>query len=153
MVAHSTAEKLEEHDTMNEKQLKRMLILEKYNEGLIKRSEAAEKLGISERQITRLAKGLKEEGEAALIHKSKGRKPVNVTSHEIIGDVLKARNEVQNEKSNIRKFKAILEERYGISVAYSTLYRLLNANGIKSTKRHGRKSEELLKKDAKAFLV
>ena len=54
---------------MSRKQLKQAHVLRSYNEGMFSRREAAEKLGMSERQVQRLAKGMREEGEKALIHK------------------------------------------------------------------------------------
>jgi len=45
--------------------------------GLLSQEEAAEALRLSERQITRLAKGMREQGGEALIHKNTGRKPAH----------------------------------------------------------------------------
>ena len=57
---------------MSKKQLKRAHIMRNYNEGIISRKEAVEKLQMSVRLVTRLSKGVKEEGEKALIHKNTG---------------------------------------------------------------------------------
>ena len=43
---------------------------------------AATALGISERQMIRLRNGVKEEGAAFLIHKNKGRSPVDAVTEE-----------------------------------------------------------------------
>jgi len=45
---------------MSREQLKRAHVLRMYNEGLMNRKEAAEALRLSERQITRLGKGVRE---------------------------------------------------------------------------------------------
>lgn len=45
--------------------------------------QAAVVLGLSERQVMRLKKGMKQDGEASLVHKNRGRKP----KHAITGDV------------------------------------------------------------------
>lgn len=47
-------------------------------EGQVTAKEAAEKLGLSERQVKRLRKGVGEEGPVFLIHKNTGCKPVHV---------------------------------------------------------------------------
>lgn len=46
-------------------------------------SEAAETLGLSERQVKRLKKGVKEQGETFVIHKNRGRKPSHALTDEI----------------------------------------------------------------------
>ena len=66
---------MEERITMSKEQLSQAHVLRKYNEGLMSRKEAAVVLRLSERQITRKAKGVRGEGEEALIHKNTGRKP------------------------------------------------------------------------------
>ncbi len=54
---------------MNEKQLNRYRVISNVIEGNLKPCDAAESLGLSERQIYRLKKGVEEEGVSLLIHK------------------------------------------------------------------------------------
>lgn len=68
---------------MSQEQLKRYTVIKKTLEGIMTVKEAAEVLGLSDHQIIRLRKGVKENGAAALIHKNKGRKPAHVIPDEL----------------------------------------------------------------------
>ena len=142
--------------------LKQAHVLRKYNEGLKSRKETAEALGLSERQITRLAKGVKEEGESALIHKNTGRKPSHALSEEDKDRILAIREEEQYAKCNHLHFQELLQREHGIKISYSALYILLKGRGINSPKKrrkavkHRRRKRkaragELLQLDATPF--
>ena len=81
---------------MSRKQLKQAHVLRNYNEGLMSRKETAEVLRLSERQITRLGKGVREEGETALIHKNTGRKPSHALSEEEKTRIVTIRKSIGN---------------------------------------------------------
>jgi len=120
---------------MSQKQLKQAHVLRNYNEGNLRRKEAAEKLVISERQISRKAKEMKERGEASLIHKNTGRKPARALKEERKEQILALRREAVYEGCNISHFRDILQGK-GIDISYDALYRLLNTAGIPSPKKH-----------------
>ena len=120
---------------MSRKQIKRSHVIRNYNEKVIDRKAAAEMLGLSERQITRLAKGMKEEGELALIHKNTGRKPAIALRTEEKAEIIRIRRSEIYKDSNIMHFKELLERGYQIKISYNALYRLLTENGIKSPKK------------------
>ena len=121
---------------MSRKQLKRAHVLRSYNEGMFSRKEAAEKLGMSERQVQRLAKGMREEGETALIHKNTGRKPAKALTDEKRERILELRKQEVFAKCNVMHFQEILERDHGIAISYSALYGLLKTAGIESPKKH-----------------
>jgi len=58
---------------MTQRDRDRLVTLRKVKKGGITQREAAEELGISERQVRRLMKGLKAEGDRAVIHGLRGR--------------------------------------------------------------------------------
>ena len=60
---------------MTQKQLNRYRIISLVIEGKVTVTEAAEDLKLSERQVKRLKKGVKEHGPGFLIHGNTGRKP------------------------------------------------------------------------------
>jgi transposase len=120
---------------MDRKALKQAHVLRNYNEGALSRKEAAEKLGLSERQVSRKAKELKEKGEAALIHKNTGRAPIHTLNAEMTEQILALRREATYEGCNISHFRDILAVKE-ISISYDALYRLLNREGIKSPMKH-----------------
>jgi len=147
---------------MSRKQLKQAHVLRKYNEGLLSREEAATAIGLSERQITRLSKGMKEEGETALIHKNTGRKPTHALTDEAKTRILEIHSDAVHVKCNHLHFQELLERNYGIKISYSALYNLMRENGIHSPKKkrktvkHRRrkrkpKAGELLQIDATPF--
>jgi transposase len=148
--------------TMSRKQLKQAHVLRKYNEGLLSRKEASTAIGLSERQITRLSKGMKEEGETALIHKNTGRKPVHALTDETKTRILEIHSDTMHSKCNHLHFQELLERNHEIKVSYSALYNLMKENGIHSPKKkrkaikHRRRKRkpmagELLQIDATPF--
>jgi transposase len=140
---------MKETITMSREQLKRAHVLRKYNEGLMSRKETASVLGLSERQISRLAKGVREEGESALIHKNTSRKPRHALTDEKKERILTIRNEEKYAKCNHQHFMELLEREHGIRISYSALYGLLKGWGIKSPKKR-RKTEKHRRRKRKA---
>ena len=67
---------------MSQKQLKTFKIINSFIDKSITRQQAAELLGLSTRQITRLKKGVLTSGAQSLIHKNTGRKPAHAVSGE-----------------------------------------------------------------------
>ena len=123
---------------MSRKQLKQSHVLRNFNERIIDRKTAAGALGLSERQITRLAKGMKESGELALIHKNTNRKPAHTLQPEIASEILRIYRTNEYAGCNINHFKELLEREHGIKISYTPLFRLLTDNGLKSPKKHNK---------------
>ena len=102
------------------KEIKRLKVLTLIAEGKLTRSEAAKKLGLSERQLYRIQKSYLEKGEQGLIHGNRGK-----VSHRRISDAI--RREIQTllkdqyEDYNTLHFQEILAEEHGIHLGYSTL--------------------------------
>jgi len=59
---------------LSQEQLKTYKVINSFIDNSISRQQAAELLGLSTRQITRLEKGALQSGIASLIHKNTGRK-------------------------------------------------------------------------------
>ena len=70
--------------TMRQTELKRLHVIRKAIERRIKQHEAAALLGVSERQIRRMVKRVKEESDKGIIHRSRGKQ-----SHHFIPDSLR----------------------------------------------------------------
>jgi transposase len=124
--------------TLNDKQFKRLDVLNKTIAGYITEQEAAEILGISKRQVQRLKKGVREHGAAALIHGSANRKPSHALTDEEKQRILIIREKPGYRKANFKHFAELLEVEYGIRISYSALYRLLKGEGINSPKTRRR---------------
>lgn len=70
--------------TMRQKDLKRLHIIRKAIDKQVKQREAAELLELSQRQIRRLVKRVREESDKGIIHRSRG-----IESHRAIADKIK----------------------------------------------------------------
>lgn len=120
---------------MTQKQLNRYKVISMAIEGSITISEAAVSLELSERQIKRLKKGVAAEGPGSLVHNNKDRKPTHAVSDELIQKIVDLKNSENYKNANFSHFNELLEEREGINISYSTLYRILTAAGINSPKK------------------
>jgi transposase len=147
---------------MSQKQLNRYSVISKLIDGNITTLEAAESLGLSERQIKRLKKGVIEEGPAFLIHKNTGRKPAHAISDDLAEKIIKLRNSDKYKDANFLHFQELLEKYERITISYKALYSILTKAGFKSPKkrrktkshnRRKRKSQEglLIQMDATPF--
>jgi transposase len=148
--------------TLTRKQLIRFSIINKATAGFITVSEAALALGLSERQIKRLKKDVKENGAAALVHKNSLRKPTTAISDAIIAKIIELKSSKPYKNANFKHFVELLSEYHDIKLSYSSLHRILVSNGLLSpkTKRrfkpHRRRSRRpqaglLLQVDATPF--
>ena len=68
---------------MSKKESRRVYVMEQVMQGKITVRQAAEILGLSERQIKRLKAGIKEKGLAALAHGNRGRKPKHAVPNDV----------------------------------------------------------------------
>lgn len=121
---------------MTQKERNKLYIARCLIDGKMTISEAAEVLGLSERQVKRIKKGVKENGEAFVIHKNRGRKPSHAIADETKDLVANIKNSSKYLKSNFSHFKELLEEHESIKLSQSSVYRILSSNGITSPKKH-----------------
>ncbi len=59
--------------TMSQKEMKRLHVIHKVREGLLKQKQAAEMISLSERQIRRIVKRISDEGDKGIQHRSRGK--------------------------------------------------------------------------------
>ena len=74
--------------TMSSKEIRRLHFIQSVLEKVITQAEAAETIGVSERQVRRIAKRVREEGDIGLIHRSRGRVSNNAISAKLKNRVL-----------------------------------------------------------------
>lgn len=114
------------------------------------------KLGISVRQLNRLIKILKDEGKRGFIHGNRSRKPINKHSDDFVKTIIAVIKEKYLEKNknytiaNFTHLVDLLLEYEKIKIDYSSLYRMLMDNGIRSPRirkstRKRIKKEEILR--------
>ena len=121
--------------TLSQKQLKTFKIINSFIDKSITRKQAAELLGLSPRQISRLKKGVLTSGAHSLIHKNTGRKPAHSVSDELKEAVLKIYSRPELSGVNSLHFKDILLTDFGISLSYSATSSILKNAGFESPKR------------------
>ena len=119
---------------MSQKQLKRLKVMNAYLDGTIDRKRASELLSLSERQISRLKKGLITQGEAFLIHKNTNRRPAHAIPSELKETILQIHTQEEFENVNFLHFNEILAEQYDIQISYTALSSILKSEGNKSPK-------------------
>jgi transposase InsO family protein len=148
--------------TMSKKQLNRFDVLSKANAGLITVHEASEALGLSERQVTRLKKKVRDEGATGVIHGNSSKQPANKISDQTKQEILNIRGQPELSTSNFEHFREKLLELHNIQISHGALHGILIANGIKSpmtrrrAKTHRRRKRRvqaglLLQMDATPF--
>ena len=74
---------------MNIKELKRLHVINKVLEKQMKQVEAAENLNLTDRQIRRILKRVREEGETGVIHRSRGKPSNRAYPANLKGTILK----------------------------------------------------------------
>ena len=124
--------------SLTKEQHDRLDVINKANAGFITVKEAAVKLSLSERQVQRLKKEIREDGPAALIHKNTNYKPVHTIPEDVKGKILSIREKPGYKNANFRHFQELLETEHGIVISYSALSNLLRKSGYVSPKKRRR---------------
>lgn len=96
--------------------------------------EAAELMGVSERQGWRILSAYRKEGAAALAHGNRGRTPANITPSVIRERVIILAKE-RYGGVNHTHLAELLTEREGVTISRSTLRRILTGAGLPSPRR------------------
>ena len=120
--------------TMTE--VKKMIVIQSVIDKKRTGKEASEILNISERQIWRLVKKVKEKGIDSLKHGNSTRTPKNKISDEIINKVVELKKSYEYEDANFKHFKELLEENENTKLSYSSVYNILKNNGFVSKDKH-----------------
>ena len=120
--------------TLNTKEQKRLMVLNKVNSKEIKVKEAATVLDLSQRQAWRLLASYRKEGCSALAHGNRGRKPPNALEYGLKVKVVElARSTYAG--FNTQHFTEFLAEREGVFVSRSSVRNILLESGIKSPRK------------------
>jgi len=113
---------------------KKYKVIQESLEGKLSVAEASALLGLSERQIIRLRKGVEEKGKGAVKHGNTGKPPITTIKAEQAQQIV----ELYKNKyygANYQHFTELLEENEGIGISNNTTKRILNVAGIKSPKK------------------
>ena len=109
-------------------------------EGKLTIKEGAERLRLSERQVKRLKRRVKENGVTSVMHRNCGRQPKHTTKPEIKQRILEIKAKPEYSAVNILHFQELLEREHKISISYTALRKQLIDQGYTSPKKR-RKSK------------
>lgn len=139
---------------MTQKQLNRYKVISLVIEKKLTIAEAANDLGLSERQIIRLKKGVIKHGPGFLIHKNSGRKPSHAIPDELEEQIISLKKSDLYAKANFLHFRDLLEEHENIKISYTPLYRILTNAGFESPKKRRKlKSHHRRKRKAREGIL
>lgn len=120
--------------TMSDKERDRLAAIRAVDAGQLTQKQAAEQLGISSRQVRRSLKRYREDGDAGLLHKSRGR-PSNRRTEAEIKEQVRALIEAHYRDFGPTLTSQMLEERHGIQVSAETLRRWKAKWGLHKPRR------------------
>lgn len=126
---------------LSQREAKRMRVLEQYLAGNISRWEAAEHIGITLRQLSRLKKRYEHEGAGGLTHGNRGRIAKHALSEELTAEVVRLFEEKYYD-CNHTHYTELLAEEEKISLSVSSVSRILKSHGHvskKTVKRRGKR--------------
>ena len=122
-------------------ELRRLHVIEKVLEGIIRQVEAAEILSLSGRQIRRIVKRIRSEGSRGIIHRSRGKPSKRRISEEIKEKIVNLyRTQYKGFGPTLASEKLL--ERDGIAISDETLRLWLLGTGDWKKARRGRKHRQ-----------
>lgn len=100
-------------------------------------TQAAERLGLKERQVGRLCASVRVEGNAGILHKSKGRPSNRRLSDELLSQAMSAVHDEMWEGFKPTFAREKLFEHYGLRIGLETLRKTMIAMGAWHGRRRG----------------
>jgi transposase len=141
---------------LSTKEARRVYVMEQVVAGKITVRQGAKYLGLSERQVKRLKKGMKEKGVAALAHGNRGRTPKH-TIPKNIRDVIVSLATGLYRNASAEHMAELSRLHQNISVSAKSITRILRQEGVwdPSVKKHRRrrKSRDRMPKEGMLIQV
>lgn len=133
-----------------EMDIEKLIVIQSVIDGKRTGKEASNKLNLSERQIWRLVKKVKNNGVEGIKHG-------NCFIHQPRFITFEFKEHIKNLKlsddycdANFKHFQELIEEHENIKISYTSLYKILTEYGIKSKKKHkDRKTHRQRKRKAR----
>lgn len=122
---------------VSQNDLLRIKVISMYRERRLSRQEAAEKLGLGERQVSRLAMRMREQGPEGLLHQGRGRRPVNRkpdTHRRALVELYRSKYRLFNRRHAF-EMMAIHEELPLENVSYTSFNRWCREAGLGKVRR------------------
>ena len=112
------------------KEIKKMMAIEAVIDGIRTGKEASKVLNLSERQVWRLVKKVREKGTIGIKHGNCNRSPKNKIPSDIVNKIIELKKSPNYENINFSYFRDLLEEKENIIISYSCLYNIMKDNGF-----------------------
>lgn len=125
---------MKETVTLNRKEQRRLMVLNKVDKGEVTGKEAAELVDLSVRHLRRILAAYRKEGAQALAHGNRVRKPCHALDENLKGQVV-ALAQSTYVGCNHQHFTELLAEREGITLSRSSVRRILLNAGIRSPRK------------------
>lgn len=119
-----------------EMEIEKLIVIQSVIDGKRTGKEASDKLNLSERQIWRLVKKVKENGIEGIKHGNSFIKKPRFLTNQLKEHIINLKLSDNYCDTNFTHFKELLEERENIKLSYTSLYKILSEYGIKSKKKH-----------------
>lgn len=123
-----------------EMDIEKLIVIEAVIDGKRTGKEASDKLNLSERQIWRLVKKVRENGPEGIKHKNCFIKQPRFITPELKEHIKNLKLSDDYCDTNFTHFQELLEERESIKISYTSLYKILTEYGIKSKKKHRKRN-------------
>lgn len=120
--------------TMTQKEITRLEVIQRLEAGRMLGREAAELLGLSERQVKRLRKAYRERGAAGLVHGNRGKQSPHRVAEAVEGQIVALVAAHYRDYNDVH-VSELLAERHDIAVSRSTVRRLRETHGLRGPKR------------------
>lgn len=124
----------------------RVGVLNRVLVGALSMKQAADLLGVGERQARRLVVAYRQAGPRGIVHKNRGRKPAHALPDELQAQVI-ALATGRYAGVNHSHLAELLAEREGLAIARPTLSRLLRLAGIRSPRPQRRRSRHRARRE------
>ena len=122
--------------TLNQKELKRLEVLNQLLAGKLTVAQAAQVLGVSQRQVQRLKAAYQTEGVGALVHGNRGRSsPKHTLSQQLRAQIVELARTTYLGFNYQHLSEALAERDEPILISHSSVRRLLQAEGIPSPRK------------------
>jgi transposase len=119
---------------MTQRQWQRLELVKRIEQGKLTITQCAKSLGLSKRQVKRLRKKIRLEGDKGVLHGNTGRAPKHKTPSALCKRVLSLRRNKYDGFNDVH-FAEKLAEAEGIELSGETIRRILRAAGIGSPRK------------------
>ena len=119
-----------------EMDIEKLIVIQSVIDGKRTGKEASNKLNLSERQIWRLVKKVKNSGVEGIKHGNRFIHQPRFITFEFKEHIKNLKLSDDYCDANFKHFQELIEEHENIKISYTSIYKILTEYGIKSKKKH-----------------